>query len=267
MAGFTIEHNGARLYGVEQGFGAPVVFLHAGVADHRMWLPQLDAMDMGIQAIAYDRRGFGRTTSEDVVYSELDDLLVVLNHFRIGRAVLVGCSQGGGLAAAFALRYPDRVGGLMLVAASYTGMPDLELEPGEKHIAAQYDAMEAETDLEAFNQFEARVWLDGVRAEEGRVGAHLRALFLDMNGQRLRHKRLSQKQQRPETYSRLPEIDVPMLLVAGGYDSSYYLRLNAQIAQEARRAEAQVMPKTGHLPNMEDPETFNGLLSSFLATL
>ena len=63
---FALEIGGATLSGLEQGEGLPVVFLHAGVCDKRMWLDQMDAVAArGWHAIAYDRRGYGETTSED----------------------------------------------------------------------------------------------------------------------------------------------------------------------------------------------------------
>lgn len=267
MAEFKIELNGTQIFGVEQGHGAPVVFLHAGVADHRMWLPQIEAMDLGIHAIAYDQRGYGHSISEDVPCSDIDDLLAVLDHFRIERAVLVGCSMGGGLASAFALTHPDRVAGLVLVASAFTGMPMIELDARENEIDAHYQKLEAGDDLDALNQFEARVWLDGARAEEGRVQGALRDLFLNMNSLRLKHPSLSQKAARPETYSRLHEIKMPFLLIAGTFDSAYHEKLNAMIAQDVPQAEAKLIEQTGHLPNLEEPEQFNDLLSAYLATL
>lgn len=267
MAEFKIELNGTQIVGVEQGHGAPVVFLHAGVADHRMWQPQLEAMDVGVHAIAYDQRGFGRSVSDDVQFSDIDDLLAVLDHFSIQRAVLVGCSMGGGLAAAFALIHPDRVAGLVLIASAFTGMPMIELDAQENEIDAHYQKLAAGNDLDELNQFEARVWLDGARADEGRVEGVLRDFFLDMNGLRLSHPPLNQKAARPETYTRLHEIDLPILLIAGTYDSAYHEKLNAMIAQEVPQAEARLIEQTGHLSNLEEPEQFNDLLSAYLATL
>lgn len=267
MTAFTIETNGARLYGVEQGYGDPVIFLHAGVADHRMWEPQMDAMRLDMQAVAYDQRGHGRTESEDVAYADLDDLQAVLDHFSIGRAVLVGCSMGGGLATAFALEHPERVAGLVLVAAAIPGMPFMELDAQENQIDAEYAAMEAGDNLEALNQFEARVWLDGVHGREGRVQGPLRDLFLEMNKQRLNHPLLNHKQARPECFSRLSEIQVPVLLIAGLCDSTYYHRLNDQLAETHGNMHSRHIDNAGHLPNLDDPESFNGLLSAYLATL
>ena len=62
-----------------EGDGPPVVLLHAGVADSRMWPAPRAAFAPGHRVIAYDRRGFGATAAADVAYSQVDDLLAVLS--------------------------------------------------------------------------------------------------------------------------------------------------------------------------------------------
>lgn len=265
MAEFTVETNGAALFGVEQGYGAPIVFLHAGVADHRMWQPQLDALGLELQAIAYDQRGYGRTQSADVAYSDVDDLLAVLDHFKIGRAILVGCSLGGGLALAFALTHPDRVAGLMLVAASIPGAPAVERDEAELQLATEYEAKKDLNDLIALNQFEARLWLDGAHGAEGRVQGQLRELFLDMNELQHNHPPLNHVTPRPECYSRLGELRVPVLNVAGTLDLTYFAWLNDRISDAHPHMQTELIADAGHLPNLDQPEVFNAVLSEFLA--
>jgi pimeloyl-ACP methyl ester carboxylesterase len=124
---FTLASGRARLAGVEAGSedsgGPPAVFLHAGVADRRMWQDQIAAFAPGRRVVAYDRRGFGETRGQPETFSHLDDLLAVLDQLGIASAVLVGCSQGGRIAIDFALTHPDRVAGLFLAAPAVTGAP------------------------------------------------------------------------------------------------------------------------------------------------
>jgi pimeloyl-ACP methyl ester carboxylesterase len=121
---FDLEIDGAVLAGLEVGEGLPVVFLHAGVCDKRMWLSQMEAAaEAGWHAIAYDRRGYGETESADEPFSHLDDLEALLDAFDIHAAVLVGCSMGGGLALDFALRHPGRTIGLVPVSYTHLTLP------------------------------------------------------------------------------------------------------------------------------------------------
>lgn len=106
---FAVEVGGATLPGLELGEGLPVVFLHAGVCDKRMWAEQMQAAAAaGWHAVAYDRRGYGEATSADEPFNHLDDLETVLDALDIHAAVLVGCSMGGALAVDFALAHPGR---------------------------------------------------------------------------------------------------------------------------------------------------------------
>ncbi len=61
------------------GNGTPVVFLHSNVCDRRMWRPQLDSVGATHKAIAYDRRGFGKTCAEREDFSARADLVAVLD--------------------------------------------------------------------------------------------------------------------------------------------------------------------------------------------
>jgi 3-oxoadipate enol-lactonase len=71
---------GGILLVIDEGSGPPVVLLHAGIADSRSWdemVPLLNAA--GYRAIRYDQRGAGGTTTEDVEFSRVADLLAVLD--------------------------------------------------------------------------------------------------------------------------------------------------------------------------------------------
>lgn len=102
------------------GEGRPVLFLHAGVADSRMWDSQFDAID-GFQLIRFDMRGFGRSSLGSQRFTNRDDALTMLDRLGIESAVLVGCSIGGNTALAVAEAAPGRLDGLVLVAADVQG--------------------------------------------------------------------------------------------------------------------------------------------------
>jgi len=95
----------------------PLVFLHAGVCDGRMWDGAMAAAAGQRAALRMDRRGFGQTRiSAPRPHAWIDDLRAVLDALGLDRVELVGCSQGGRIAIDFALAWPERVAGLTLVA-------------------------------------------------------------------------------------------------------------------------------------------------------
>jgi len=123
LAGSCVEVPGGRLWTEQAGAGPAVLFAHAGIADARMWDEQITALAGRYHAIRYDQRGHGRSSPPDVPYSPAADLGAVLDHAGADQAVLVGCSVGGAIAINYALAHPGRVTGLVLAAASTSGLP------------------------------------------------------------------------------------------------------------------------------------------------
>jgi pimeloyl-ACP methyl ester carboxylesterase len=261
---FALEVGGATLAGVETGDGLPVIFLHAGVCDKRMWARQMEAVaDIGWQAIAYDRRGYGETESVDETFNHVDDLEAVLEALGIHAAVFVGCSLGGGVALDFALRHPGRVIGLVLIGTSVTGAPWSSTDAESMIEAAEEDAFER-GDLDMLNRVQAHEWLDGPRAQSGRVGGAARSLFLEMNGLALRKPGLSQDEQRPSVWHRMAEVAAPSLLLVGDQDFTTLIERHDYLSEEMPNAFAAVLEDVAHIPTLERPDLVNSMLIQFL---
>lgn len=265
---FEIEFDGALIRGESAGFGLPVVFLHAGVCDRRMWAGQMaELANAGFHVVAYDRRGFGETESEDVPFNHVVDLEAVLDRLGLNGAVLVGNSLGGGIAIDFALEHPDRVAALVLVGSAITGF---EGEEFPDDIAALEDTLEYALNrgnLDLANRIEAHMWLDGPLAEDGRVEGPARELFLEMNRARRQQPELSQQEFPDPAVDHLHKIAVPTLLVAGALDYPDVLEAHELLADEIEESFALVIEDTAHLPGLERPDEFNPMLIEFLEAL
>lgn len=261
---FVVDVGRARLAGRQLGEGLPVVFLHAGVCDKRMWREQMVAVaEEGWHAIAYDRRGYGETESPDEAFSHLDDLEAVLKALDIHAAVLVGCSMGGGLALDFALRHPGRVIGLVLIGTSVTGAPWSATQAEQMLEAAEEDAYER-GDLDMLNRVQAHEWLDGPRAQSGRVGGEARALFLDMNAIALGKPELTLEEQRPAAWPRVSEVGAPTLLLVGDEDFTALIDRHEHLSEEMPNAFAAMLEGVAHIPSIERPDLVNSMLLEFL---
>lgn len=276
MENFTIRSGNAVLTATAAGKGSPLVFLHAGVADRRMWRDQLPAFADAHRAVAYDRRGFGETKFLTEPHSYLDDLAAVIG--TIGSrepAVLVGCSQGGRISIDYALTYPDRVKALVLVASAISGAPQVAGQTYPAPIVALEQAIEAADaarDLDRLNELEAQAWLDGPLQKPGRVQGAARELFLDMNGRALRHIPAGEETSKVKAFDRFGEVKafdrfgelkLPILSITAEYD---YPSLNERNAALHARAGAEMVTMKGvaHLPSIEQPEAFNAIVSDFL---
>jgi len=114
----TVSVNGVRIAYVAAGAGSPAVCLvHGTGGSSAVWAPQLDGLADLAHIVAVDLPGHGR--SDGSIPKRIEDAAAlvadVLDALRIGRIVVGGHSMGGAIAQQFALTYPDRVDGLILV--------------------------------------------------------------------------------------------------------------------------------------------------------
>lgn len=247
------------------GGAAPLVFLHAGVSDSRLWARQFETFGPHRRVVAYDRRGFGATAAVDEHFSSVDDLIAVLDALAIPRAVLVGCSQGGRIALDATLAHPQRVAGLVLVAAAIGGAPEsMTVDPRIEALIAAYEEAETIGDVDAQNRIEAHVWLDGPFAAEGRVTGAQRALFLTMNRIVLGGPKIGSTDVPDTAYRRLADVAVPTLVMWGPLDVPSVVTNMRHAAATIPGARACELEGIAHLPSLEAPERFDAALATFL---
>src|SRR5690242_4972987 len=120
LAGYAPVENGQLYYEVA-GEGYPLVLIHAGIANSRMWDAQVEAFAQRYRVIRYDTRGFGKTRTEETSYSNRQDLYDLLNHLGVEKAYVLGLSRGGQIAIDFTLEHPKMVAALIPVAAGFSG--------------------------------------------------------------------------------------------------------------------------------------------------
>lgn len=170
--------NGARIHYVREGDGLPLVFLHAGVADNRMWEPQLHFFSQWFEVVAADIRGFGQSELPAGHWFPPDDVLGLIEHLHLKPVHLVGCSMGGGIAIDFALEHGERISKLVLVGPGVGGR-----NFGAKYpeVFAESEAAEKSGDHRAMVEADAHLWLDGPRRQPGYVKDPIRKLFFEMD--------------------------------------------------------------------------------------
>ena len=252
----------------DAGAGPLVVFLHAGVADSRMWTAQCAALADVHRTLAYDRRGFGRTGHADEDYSQIGDLLAVVEACGGGPVILVGCSQGGRVALDATLAHPERVKALILIAPAVSGAPGADYPPVIAAIMAKLDEVETAGNLDLLNELEAHLWLDGPTSPIGRVTGAPRGLFNDMNGIALRAETLGNAIEPPSAaYPRLSEIRVPTLVIWGDLDFPHIQARCVEIIRLIPGASFVVINGAAHLPSLEMPEIVSDAIGRFIETV
>jgi pimeloyl-ACP methyl ester carboxylesterase len=246
------------------GSGDPVIFLHANVCDSRMWRAQLDRVGAGNKAIAYDRRGFGKTRAEKEEFSAVADLMAVIDTLADGMpAIVVGCSQGGRVAVDAALRHPSSVRGLVLISPTVTGAPEAIYPPAIEVLMAELKEAERVGDLDRVNAIKAHLFLDGP-LQQGRVTGEARELFLDMHAIALRSPPIGSDVDVASAFRRLHEISAPALVMCGDLDFPHIQERCRQIAPMMSSASHHVLSGTAHLPSLDRPADVTRLLSAFI---
>ena len=264
---FVVPVGGAKIAGIEAGQGEAIVFIHAGVADRRMWRAQVAGLSDRYRCVAYDARGAGETTSPNEAFYDMRDLLALLDALGIDVVTLVGCSNGGAIAIDFALAWPERVRSLVLIAPGIRGAPrPRKRSKALEAIERQLVLADLDDDDQRYNEIEAHLWLDGPRCAEGRVAdPAIRALFLEMNGHQLRESTKLVHRGRPaDFYDRLDTLQIPTLLIVGEHDLLTIIGQCGRLERKMPNARIERMRAVAHLPSMEQPERVNQLLRTFL---
>jgi len=249
---------GASLYWESTGTGPPLVLVHAGIADHTMWDDDVPTLAARHRVVTYDCRGYGRSASTDVAFSNRADITALLDHLGLDRAAVLGCSRGGQIALDFALEQPARVSALVLVAAGLGGF-DHDPTPEELALFDSEEPMWLAKDWAGVSDLDVRLWVDGVGQPADRVPAAIRANYEAEypGGQPIVLD--------PPAAGRLGEVKVPTLIVHGDLDVSAIDAAAEALERGVVWARRVTLPGVAHMVNLERPVEFRGLVLDFLA--
>ena len=257
--------NGARIAYDVAGSGPPVLLLHAGIGDRRMWDAQVPAFAEHFTVIRYDARGFGESRKPDASFSPYADAIALLDHLDISRAHLVGVSMGSHTAIEAAIAAPDRVSALVAGAAR-TGTPvSPALRAGWDRVDELYEA----GDIAGAVEYELRMWVDGPDRGPEAVDSEMRERVREMNAALfVRDDDAGETiPLDPPAAERLGEISAPTLIVYGDKDVLDVRQAAGPLAATIPDARLAVIPEAAHLPQMERPELFNEIVLGFLLGL
>lgn len=241
------------------GDGPPLVMLHPGVGDSRIWEPVLAPLAAKHRVIRYDARGFGQSPAPAVRFSLLRDLIAVLDHFGVERAALAGCSQGGGSSLGLALAQPERVSALVLLCPGIPGFPFTAEDEtaGNAELEAGFERALAAADTEALAEVMRRVW--GAAGPTPAVMEQLRsAAWAVISTGDL-------ELEDPPVFDRLGEITVPAALMVGDADRPPLIRSNKESAARIAGCEFLFVPGMDHFPPLREPDLVLDLITRTLA--
>jgi 3-oxoadipate enol-lactonase len=245
---------------VEMGSGPAVLLIHGLGWDHSLWNPTIAQFAPRYRVIAADTRGHGATDKPDGPY-DMDmfarDYAALADTLGLKRLCVIGLSQGGMVAQKLALLRPDLVSALVLVSTSCKSDPSLRDNMEARMAAMDKAGPEAAARIAAESIF-SPAWRAANTAALARffewraamptapLNSATRALYdFNLSGD-------------------LPKIAVPTLVIAGQEDVLTRPKGMEEIAALIPGATYRMIPGTGHMIPVEQPEALTALLSEFL---
>ena len=271
MDNFFVQTRRGRTFVKRQGTGAPLVFIHGALLNADLWTEQIEAFSDLFECVGYDLRGHGRSGPSSLKQYSIgtfaEDLAEILDALELRRPILCGLSMGGMIAQNFAARYPERVRALILCdtgvsTCHYWSDKVLNQAIGlVTPTATLLGVLEFRRFTHLVNQcFGDRSW----------VAQSVRSIDFVQNAVGMIKppevaKIVTALRKFDSTPLYRPKI--PTLILNGESDSMFILR-HAKILQSAYSgANYRIIPKAGHLANLDNPQIFNLMMLEFLAEL
>jgi 3-oxoadipate enol-lactonase len=254
------EVNETKLYYEVRGEGHPLVLIHGGGIDSRMWDDHFEVFAEHYKVIRYDLRGSGKSGVPTKRWSHVEDLRSLLRLLQIDKVYLLGLSRGAQVSADFIFEYPDMVDALILASPNLDGPPAAYGNPGARE-AAREDLSLA-VDVLMKNPYT-------VPQEEYEAARRKMRVMLEDNAMVSLFIYRNFNLERPElpATQRISAIRVPTLMIVGGEDHPDALANYDREAALIPGAKKVVIPGTNHVAPMEKPPEFNRIVLDFLGQL
>lgn len=235
------------------GQGTPVIFVHGFSLDSRMWQPQIEHFTKTHQVITYDMRGFGKSPLPDGSYNHAEDLHNLINELKIQKVHLVGLSLGGEVAIDYTLTYPETILSLTLADTSLGGYSS----------TVDWRVYAKEQGIEQAKQNWLNHSVFSSAKDKSVVFVTLKELVSNYSGWHWLNDDPRIKLN-PPAIDRLGEIRVPTQIILGELDLAYYHDIAKILVERIANAQLHKIANSGHMVNLEQPDTFNKLLTDFV---
>lgn len=256
------EVNRTKLYYEMMGEGHPLVLIHGGLLDCRMWEGQFNKFAEYYKVIRYDIRGYGKSALPRGKYSQLKDLLGLLKFLKVEPAHIIGLSLGGTIAIDFALEYPGYVSSLILASTAPMGLRSQDDELTRRTLTIYETARNNRLD-EA-----VAMWLEHpvFSTIQSRARKKIRQMIFD----NIKSWILPQDNMiwaSPPAAERLSQIKASSLILVGDRDVHDIQQAADFLENNIGVAIKMVIADAGHHINIEKPRQFNSIVLDFLSYL
>ena len=255
----TVRASGLEIAFQRVGEGPPLVFLHGAAEDHRVWRPQLAALADDFAVVAWDEPGAGRSSDVPADFGLADYarcLAALIEALALGPAHVAGLSWGGTVAQELYRHHPQLIATLILVDTYAGWKGSLPEEEVRARVAGARRMLAAPPE-----EFDPT--LPGLFA--GDPPAEFAALLEEIAAAVRPESLKTQLSVMAEADQRdlLLRIALPTLLIWGELDARSPLGVAHQFEQAIPDTTLVVIPRCGHVSNLEQPEQFNRAVREF----
>jgi 3-oxoadipate enol-lactonase len=235
----------------------PVVLLHAGVCDRRMWDQIVPALhDIGRQVVAPDMRGFGKRPFGIAPFTHARDVLALLDGLGAQRADIVGASFGGRVALEVASLAPDRVASLALLAP---GLPEWEWSEQIEAYGRGEEAAMRRGDVDEVVRLNVDIWGPNLSPADREYVEECVRGTAERDSEYVEEEAVD-----PPLAERLGAITARTQVAVGDADVPDFVAIARHLADTLPGPGLEVMPGAGHLLALERPDEVSALLSAWL---
>ena len=267
---YAITPDNVRLHYEEVGAGVPLLFVHEFAGDHRSWEPQLREFGKRYRCIAYAARGYSPSDvpADPNAYSYkhvMRDCVAVLDHLGIERAHIVGLSMGGYTTLQVALNHPGRVRSMVL-AGTGSGSERWYTDAFHQHsreLGLQFERDGSAAVARTYGRSPSRIPFE---IKDARGFAEFARMLSEHDAQGSAHTARGFQGARPSLYdfeSDIRRLTTPALIVVGDEDDRC-IEPSLFLKDAIPASGLVMMPKTGHVVNLEEPDLFNRVVGDFL---
>ena len=252
------------VYYDDSGIGdIPVIFIHGFPFDKSMWHSQMNFLKTSHRVLAYDIRGFGKSTGGEKDFSMsqfAEDLINFMDGLKIGKAIVCGLSMGGYILLNAVIRYPERFTAIIL-ADTQCIADNTEAKEKRKKAILQIENNGLNEFVEGFikNIFHSETLDNEKETVEG-----IRRIMLATSSLTIT-KTLGALMNRLDMSLVLKDIKIPVLIICGNEDKvtppSQAEFMNMNIAN----SDIQIIENAGHLSNLDNENEFNKFIDIFIS--
>lgn len=258
--------NGISLAYSDRGNGLPLVLIHGFPLCRKMWRPQAEALaKTGCRVITPDLRGFGESglSSDKVSMNDYaDDIVALMNHLGIDKAVVGGMSMGGYVLLNLLERYPDRVAAPIFIVTKAGGDDDA----GKARRTALAEASISQGSLPVSETFRNILFAPETLSNDPELVDEVFGWMRASAPQGLAAGLIAMRD-RKDFVTLLGSFNHPALVIGADQDQAIPADNSRVIAEGIPNAGLCILHGGGHMVNLEQPSGFNETIMEFLAEL